>query len=165
MKSYKKWIRKSSAQAMVEFAIALPVTLALLYGILETGRYLFLYSTVVTASRQAVRYGTATGEGVNGVPRYQDCDGIRQIANKAGYLGRFDTIILQYDAGPDSMLTTYCTGSSDTSFSPSSSLTSPNRLVVTVATRFTPILPAFVPFVSRTITATSARTIVLRVPI
>jgi len=47
--------RKNKAQAMVEFAIALPILLMLLYGILEAGRLLFLYSTIVTASRQAVR--------------------------------------------------------------------------------------------------------------
>ena len=62
---------------MVEFAIALPVLLLLLYGILEAGRLLFVYSTVVTASRQAARYGATTGENGSGVPRYQDCDGIR----------------------------------------------------------------------------------------
>ena len=55
--------KKSKAQAMVEFALALPLLLLLLYGILETGRLLFMYSTVVTASRQAVRYGSATGTG------------------------------------------------------------------------------------------------------
>ena len=51
---------------MVEFAIALPVLLLLLYGILEAGRLLFVYSTVVTASRQAARYGATTGENGSG---------------------------------------------------------------------------------------------------
>ena len=62
MKSKKNTKNKSRAQAMVEFAIALPILLMLLYGILEAGRLMFLYSTVVTASRQAVRFGSATGE-------------------------------------------------------------------------------------------------------
>src|SRR5512141_46755 len=87
---------KKPAQAMVEFAIALPVLLLLLYGILEAGRLLFLYSTVVTASRQAARYSTTTGDGggsnpVYGVPRatvarFRDCAGIRGAANAVGYL-------------------------------------------------------------------------------
>ena len=85
---------------MVEFAIALPILLALLYGILETGRFLFLYSSGVTASRQAVRYGATTGDGNEGERRYKDCDGIRATANAAGYLGRFDSITLQHDTGP-----------------------------------------------------------------
>ena len=55
--------KKNKAQAMVEFALVLPILLMLLYGILEAGRLLFIYSTIVTASRQAVRYGSATGEG------------------------------------------------------------------------------------------------------
>ena len=56
---------KNKAQAMVEFAIVLPMLLLLLYGILEAGRLLFIYSTIVTASRQAVRYGSATGQGLD----------------------------------------------------------------------------------------------------
>ena len=57
--------RKSKAQALVEFAIVLPLLMLLLYGLLEAGRLLFLYSNVVTASRQAARYGSATGQGGN----------------------------------------------------------------------------------------------------
>ena len=77
----KKWAsKKNKAQAMVEFAIALPLLVLLLYGLLEAGRLLFLYSTVVTASRQAVRYGSATGENASGTPRFGDCDGIRAAA-------------------------------------------------------------------------------------
>src|SRR5574341_1938186 len=82
--------RKSKAQAMVEFAIALPLLMLLLYGLIEAGRLLFLYSTVVTASRQAVRYGSATGEGTGSIPRYLDCAGMRSAAQRVGYLGPFD---------------------------------------------------------------------------
>src|SRR5215510_6384402 len=88
---------KSTAQAMVEFAIALPVLLMLMYGILEAGRLMFHYSTVVTASRQAVRYGSATGSGGDFTAqtgpdnsayfRYEDCYGIRAAANRAAFLG------------------------------------------------------------------------------
>src|SRR5712671_6514499 len=98
--------KKSKAQAMVEFAIALPVLLALLYGILETGRLVFLYSTVVNASRQAVRYGATTGTG-NGTgnateKRYEDCDGIRNVAKALAYISSFSdsNITLSYDNTP-----------------------------------------------------------------
>jgi Flp pilus assembly protein TadG len=161
--------KKSKAQAMVEFAIALPLLLLLLYGILEAGRLLFLYSTVVTASRQAVRYGAATGTGNGAEPRYQDCDGIRAAANKAGFLGAFDTISISYDNGPSTASQPFCVNVAATSDSspfplfPRSDNTS--RLSVTVSEQFVPIVPQIVPFGTRTITATSARTVLVGVSI
>src|SRR5689334_12644964 len=128
MKIKKFFAQKKPAQAMVEFAIALPVLLLLLYGILEAGRFLFLYSTVVTASRQAVRYGTATGDGggstpVYGssravVPRFRDCAGIRGAGNAVAYITRGGfTYQLAYDTGPSTSATTYCTGGTTTEVS------------------------------------------------
>jgi Flp pilus assembly protein TadG len=168
MKRKKFSAQRSTAQAMVEFAIALPILLLIVYGIFETGRFLFIYSSVVTASRQAVRYGAATGDGNEGEKRYKDCDGIRATANAAGYVGGFDSITLQHDTGPDSSVTTYCDGSplptQDTSsWNPSSDNT--DRLVVTVTEQFSPILREFLPFIQRTITATSARTIFVSINI
>ena len=172
VKIAKFFRKKKSAQAMAEFAIALPILLLLLYGIIETGRLLFMYSTVVTASRQAVRYGATTGEGNNGVPRYQDCDGMRHAANRVGFLGQFDTITLQYDQGvtntnPPAPInpTTYCTGSTDSSLTTQILEGNRTRLVVTVTERFHPIVPKLVPFIERDITASSARTILYSVPI
>jgi Flp pilus assembly protein TadG len=173
MRTNRFYVKKNSAQAMVEFAIALPVLLLLLYGILEAGRFLFIYSSVVTASRQAVRYGSATGLGTTTVPRFQDCAGIRQAAQRADYLNAFDDedILIQYDAGPGTPATTYCTGSSvsDTSFNPSSGNTS--RLNVTIHGDFNPIVPRIVPFIRRSVDtgnpvrAASARTILVSVSI
>src|SRR5688572_17286906 len=113
MKLKKFTPQKNRAQAMVEFAIALPILLMLLYGILEAGRLLFIYSSIVTASRQAVRYGSATGIGPNGVPRYQDCAGIRASANRADFLNAFqdEDIHIFYDEGPDDLTPTeFCLG-------------------------------------------------------
>jgi Flp pilus assembly protein TadG len=156
---------KRSAQAMVEFAIALPILLLLLYGILEAGRLLFMYSTVVTASRQAARYGSTTGQGNNGVPRYQDCQGIRSAAQAVGYLGQFDAISLAFDSGPGTGETTYCSsGNSDSSLTTDILEGNRTRLVVTVRERFTPLV-RLVPFIQRDITATSRRTILYSVPI
>jgi Flp pilus assembly protein TadG len=154
------------AQAMVEFAIALPILLLLLYGILEAGRLLFLYSTVVTASRQAVRYGATTGQGNNGVPRYQDCQGIRSAAQAVGYLGQFDTISLAFDGGPGTGETAYCPNGSNTDSSLTTDILEGNRtrLGVTVTDHFTPLVK-LVPFLERDISATSYRTILYSVPI
>lgn len=168
---------KSSAQAMVEFAIALPILLMLLYGILEAGRLLFIYSTVVTASRQAVRYGSATGVGTGGVVRYRDCDGIRLAANRADFLNAFDNsdIHIFHDDGPDPSnpgsglnKQEYCTGSVDTTFNPTNS----NRIVVEIAGDFYPIVPKLVPFFERSASSSSgpimgesARTILVSISI
>jgi Flp pilus assembly protein TadG len=158
---------KSKAQALVEFAIALPLLLLVLYGLLETGRYLSLYSTVVTASRQAARYGSATGEGISTtLPRFQDCSGMRSAANKAGYLGQFDNILLQYDSGPDDTTpTTYCLGTSDTTLTQNILSDNKHRIVATVTHQFRPILPNLVPFISQPISATSSRTVLVSVAI
>jgi Flp pilus assembly protein TadG len=166
MKLFRSNPHKSKAQAMVEFAIALPVLLLLLYGIIETGRLLFMYSTVVTASRQAARYGSASGQGITTTfPRYQDCAGMRTAANNAGYLGKFDTITLQYDGGPTTTKTTYCAGVTDPSLTSATLSDNRHRIVATVSHQFKPILPNLVPFVTRTISATSSRTVILSVAI
>ena len=175
MKLIKLTPQKSKAQAIVEFAIALPVLLLLLYGLLETGRYLFLYSTVVNASRQAVRYGSATGigdggvlNGNAGVPRYQDCNGIRARATNGAYIANFDSIIIRHDDGVDNSgnpinEVVYCSGATDTSFVPSSGNNS--RITVQITERYTPIVPRIVPFAVNDIVATSSRTILLSVSI
>jgi len=168
MKLFRSNPNKSKAQAMVEFAIALPILLLLLYGILETGRLLFIYSSVVTASRQASRYGSATGEGIsNTVPRYQDCQGMRAAANDAAYINTLDNseIDIQYDGGPGTTATNYCSGTTDTSLTSGILSDNKHRVVVTVNDQFDPILPNLIPFLSRTISATSSRTVLISVSI
>ena len=173
MKLYKSAPKKTKAQAMVEFAIVLPLLLLLLYGLLEAGRLLFIYSTIVTASRQAVRYGSATGQGLSTTfPRYQDCDGIRLAAQKVDFLNSFDDsdIVIQHDNGPSDPIgpVTYCTGPVDTSgFAPTNS----SRLLVTIDGDYLPIVPKLIPFVKRSVAtgnpiiAKSARTILVSVSI
>jgi hypothetical protein len=167
--------KKTKAQAMVEFALVLPLLLLLLYGILEAGRLLFIYSTIVTASRQAVRYGSATGQGLSTtVVRYWDCDGIRLAAQKVDFLNAFDDsdIVIQHDNGPADPIgpVTYCTGPVDTSnYQPTNS----SRLLVTIRGDYLPIIPKLIPFIKRSsdntppnpIEAKSARTILVSVSI
>lgn len=160
--------KKSKAQAMVEFAIALPVLLLLLYGIIETGRLVFMYSTVVNASRQAVRYGSTTGNG-NGTgnaneTNYQDCDGIRAAAQKVGFIGAFGPPLISYDTGPSTTATPYCVSTSAQT-DPLILTGNVNRINVTVSKQFVPIVPKLVPFLTRTITASSSRSILISVSI
>ena len=99
---------KPAAQAMAEFALVLPVLLLVVYGLLEAGRLLFIFATVNTASRQAVRYGSAIGlvdtdgNGTLDTPRYQDCNGIIAEANRVAFITDFTNVNITYDQGVDS---------------------------------------------------------------
>jgi len=155
---------KGKAQAMVEFAIALPLLLLLLYGLLETGRLLFIYASVTNATRQAVRYGSASGISPNGVPRYQDCQGIKDAANAGDFLNAFDDsdITITYDTGPSTSNYDTCNGSTDTGVHPASG----DRVKVVINADYTSLVPNIVPFLSRTtangnpIQGESARTLI-----
>ena len=60
--------KKGFGQGMVEFALVLPLLLLLVYGVIEAGRLLFIYSAVFTSSREGARYGSASGDVGGGVP-------------------------------------------------------------------------------------------------
>ncbi|HSO14090.1 MAG TPA: Ig-like domain repeat protein, partial [Anaerolineales bacterium] len=172
--------RKSKAQAMVEFAIVLPILLLVVYGLIETGRLIFVVASVNNATRQAVRYGSTSGEGPNGVPRYQDCAGIREAAQKSDFLNAFEDadITITYDQPiPDNPATAgdesqadppdynTCNGTVDTGVS----AVTGDRVNVTIKSDFTAIFPKFLPFLSRTaaggnpIVTTSSRTLLLTI--
>lgn len=99
----RRSLPKQSAQALVEFVIALPIVLLIAIGLLELGRLLFTYISVYTASREAARYGSAVGVAENGVAKYQDCVGMRAAAKRVGVMaGLSDSQIdLRYDSGPE----------------------------------------------------------------
>jgi len=84
---------------MVEFMLALPVLLALIYGILEVSRLIFIFASVANASRQAARYGAGSGQPDGDFTYFQDCEGIRDVANKSAILTQFDSINITYDRG------------------------------------------------------------------
>jgi hypothetical protein len=82
--------RSTKGQGIVEFALAFPILLMVMIGIFESGRLLFIYSTSVSASRAAARYGTAIGDYGSGVPHYLDCDGMTARAIDIGVLSGLD---------------------------------------------------------------------------
>jgi len=49
--------QQTVAQGLVEFALLLPVLLAIMVGTMEFGRLLFLYVNVNNAVREGARYG------------------------------------------------------------------------------------------------------------
>ncbi|MCZ2126905.1 MAG: pilus assembly protein [Anaerolineales bacterium] len=91
--------KKTRAQAMVEFALVLPLLVLLLYGIVEVSRLIFVFASVANASRQAARYGAGSGESLTNAIYYQDCDGIRDAANQSAILTEFDSVTITYDRG------------------------------------------------------------------
>jgi hypothetical protein len=169
---------KPTAQAMLEFALALPVLLTIVYGLIETGRLLFIYASTVTAARQAVRYGSATGVSGAGVPYFQDCDGIRGAVHNVGFINRFenDDIHITYDRG---LSGTDVNGDLVTDFNdivqiPNAAqcddgfsgfdIRNGDRISVEVSTEWVPIVP-ILPFKPFTITTDSSRTILSSVAI
>ena len=171
MKIMKFTPGKGKAQAMVEFAIVLPILLLVVYGLIETGRFIFTYAFVSNATRQAVRYGSTSGVGANGVPRYQDCAGIRAEAQRVDFLNAFDdaSIAITYD-NPDAGSVSFdgvCNGNTDINVN----AVTGDRVIVTINSNFIPLLPKFLPFLARTvakgnpITVESSRTLLLKLDI
>jgi Flp pilus assembly protein TadG len=144
---------------MVEFALALPILLLVIYGLLEAGRLIFTIVSVTNASREAVRYASADGliNSTGPTRNYDDCVGIRNTAKKVGFLlGLQDSQIqIFHDTGPNTTAVSYCpAGGSATS---TVALNPGDRVLVNVNTQYTVLLP-LVPFTSRPISSSTART-------
>jgi len=146
------------AQAMVEFAIALPILLVLLFGIMEVGRLMLIYTMVVNASRDAVRYASAVGRGDDGLFKYNNCAGIKQAAIDSTY----NLIAI----APSNILISYVdengvnAGTCDAGSGEDADITvdSEYRVTVTVTATYTRIVK-LIPIPTRPISSTSTRTI------
>jgi len=152
------------SQSMVEFALVIPILLLIIYGSLEVGRLIFIYSTVVTASREAARYGSATGLNVTGgIPRYKDCAGIRAAAQNVDFLGAIENanIVISYDrdATTDGIFNPTVVSSN---CPPPSTVEIKNgdRITVRVSANFSPIGPIG-PLQPVPLTSISSRTILI----
>ncbi len=161
--------KQLSAQAMVEFALVLPILLTIIYGLIESGRLIFIYASVVTASREAARYGSASGTNASGTPLYQDCAGIRAAAQKVGFLNTFanSDIKITYDRDLGSTQIQGVSSSlpgADTCPIGSNIVQNGDRIVVQVTTQFSPMILVGT-FAQFPITITSARTMLVSIPI
>lgn len=129
---------KARGQGIVEFALAIPIILMLFLGLIEFGRFVFIYASIATASREASRYGAAAGVNDGGTLRYLDCTGIRAAAIRLGTIAGVDSadVAISYDGGAGSAtLFSSCeqlVGSTD-------DLELGDRIVVQVTTSFTPL--------------------------
>lgn len=161
--------KHTRAQAMVEFMLALPILVILLYGIIEVSRMVFILASVANASRQAARYGAGSGE-YDGVAYYQDCDGIREVANKSAILTEFDDINITYDRGLTSdgdqiqILDIDPNPDSDSCPVEDNVIRNGDRIIVQVQAKYEPIID-LLPIDPLEIESASARTFLISIPI
>lgn len=150
----KKIQNKQYGQAMVEFALTLPIFLLAVIGVIELSRFFLVYSSVYTASREAARYGSSVGDG--GVTHYMDCDGIRQVAQDTGFFGGVNTtnVDVYYESSPD-----------ETPIACPSDVPLGYRLVVEAQADYTPLIAGFVLPDGITVSATNGRTIMKEVEV
>jgi Flp pilus assembly protein TadG len=154
-------------QGMVEFALILPILVVLILGIIEAARLIFIYGSVITASREAARYGSAAGLIASDSEyfRYQDCAGIRARAENVTFLTDDSdlTITIEYDSGPGTSVYDTCVDvdgdgvDAGIDVLPASDGV-PKRIVVTASILYEPLVPILPQFTTFTMETTSART-------
>lgn len=165
------------AQAMLEFALALPILLILVLGLMETGRLLFIYASTVSAAREAARYGSAVGRNADNIPYFEDCEGIRAAARNVAFINEFtdENIIITYDGGLyDDTSGGHLTGdripldpdnpNDDPACGSFDNIQNGHRIKVSVTTHWEPIV-SLVPLNPLDITSTSQRTIIRSISI
>jgi Flp pilus assembly protein TadG len=60
MRSGALKVQRSRAQSMVEFALMLPLVLAIMLGIFESGRFMAVYTGIANGARSGARVATIT---------------------------------------------------------------------------------------------------------
>ena len=143
---------KPRAQTLVEFALVMPILLMVIYGVLEVGRLILTYSIVTSASREAVRYGSATGYVAGGTVRYCDSSGIKAAAKKVDFINVIDVndvtkFMIAFDTTPT------CPPVPD-------SPVPVNRITVKVTTHFAPLEIMLRDALEFDIVSSSSRTII-----
>lgn len=151
---------RENAQGMVEFALILPVLLLIVLGLIETGRLIFIYSSVTNAAREAARYGSATGNSDNGIPRFMDCAEIIDAAVRVGFLGSVQPgdVTITYDNGPGTASLGGCPPNN-------AAIQTGTRILVEVESPFDTVIPGLLPFQDMALRAENARTIIRSVSI
>jgi Flp pilus assembly protein TadG len=153
------------AQAIVEFAIVMPILMMILVGIFEAGRMAYIYTAVTNASREASRYGSAVGlerdpDDLNLYSKYSYCKGIRSMARRSAYFLNLpdSSITIEYVNSAGSVFDNCPAGViADTTVSVNTG-TSLDRVKVTVTATYRPLI-RLIPIRTRTINSSSARTI------
>lgn len=161
--------KKQLGQGLVEFALTVPFVLAIFLSLLVFAHYCFTYFTVVSASRDAARWGAAVGTSANGIPRYNDCDEIKAAAVRTGGIVgvKADQINISYDHWENGVFNPHI------SDCPYDEAQLNDRIIVEVWVDYTPLttvvaIPPFksiVHFPPFQLSAITKRTIVLKLPV
>jgi hypothetical protein len=125
-KQSNKPFRQEKAQTFVEFALVFPLLLIIVYGLIEFGRMMFIYTAVTSSSREGARYGSAAGDVGGYLPHYAHCEGIITAAERVGILAGALTIDITYDQGP---------GTADYSFD-CWGMGDPNNITLAIRSRY-----------------------------
>jgi len=94
---------REEGATVVEMALALPLLLLVILGVVEFGRVIAIENELESASRDAARYATSAG----GTPaHFIDCDGIRNAARQRLTLSTLanSDIDITYDDGTGAAL-------------------------------------------------------------
>ena len=140
MGGLRRTSRDERGVAMTEFAIIMPMLLALVFGIVEFGHFIAYSNAVETAAREGARYGSAVGIGANGEPQHIDCLGIRDAARAKINLVTINNpdVDVRYDEGPGTALEPYNCNSGP--FPLVSDVANGGRIIVTITVPYDPLL-------------------------
>ncbi len=148
------WWRRMRGQALVEFTLVVYLLIFLLIAVIEFAHLLFMYTATTSAAAEAARYAVATGQSANGVPYYQDCQGIEDAALRIAALAGLqrDNIRITYDHGPGTAVFAECPN-------PPTQISGGDRVIVEVRVYYEPWVPLF-PDLPLGIRGQSSRTLV-----
>lgn len=149
--------RSVRGQSLLEFALVLPLLVTVVIAGVDLARYVAIHSAADAASREATRYASAVGPTGETPPRYVNCTGIRAAAQGAAPmldLSAAAAVTVTFEDGDGDSLPapTVCP-----SAPPTSSVHRLDRVVVTVTTRFQPMVGLLQGF---DIVSTDRRTII-----
>lgn len=125
---------------LAEFGVVIPILLLVVFTLFEFGRFTITATGVSSAVRDGTRYGIALADGAAGVPRYVDCDSIRDAAAGTSIFGRPDPadVSIAYDHGPGT--TEFMTCDVGTTASPGAIVTG-DRIIVRIDSTFRTAVP------------------------
>jgi hypothetical protein len=117
-----------AGQGLVEFALIFPLILLLIMGIIDFGRFIFVFNEVSNATRTAARYGATSPE---------DCAGIEAAAKDNLFLIDVSAvnITISYDDGDFTHVVGSCPSSIPDPFPDGA------RVVVQLSTNISPLTP------------------------
>jgi hypothetical protein len=144
---------------MVEFAIAMPIVIVLLFAMVDGSRMASAAQAVNTATREATRYASAVGDNGSGIPRFVDCDGIRDAARRSVAVLELtdEQVVITYDKGPGTTPHEIC--STGAASPDPDAIESGDRVIVSIEADFESSAPFLSGILPQTLESTDHSTI------